>query len=142
MQRRQGPGSRQLTDGLPARRTGPQYSATLARRSGSVLAKAKMGGGGGGGWGVVCWGARGGAGQAGAQVSEQRLDLVRAHGDRARQAQVILRLHQPALRGAAARSVFKGANVGVTWPAPVTVGARAWPTKGGGLLSLSGRMRQ
>jgi len=127
MQRRQGPGSRQLTDGLPARRTGPQYSATLARRSGSVLAKAKMGGGGGGGLGGVGWGG---------------LDLVRAHGDRARQAQVILRLHQPALRGAAARSVFKGANVGVTWPAPVTVGARAWPTKGGGLLSLSGRMRQ
>ncbi len=55
MQRRQGPGSRQLTDGLPARRTGPQYSATLARRSGSVLAKAKMGGGGGGGGVGLGW---------------------------------------------------------------------------------------
>ncbi len=72
----------------------------------------------------------GGAGQAGAQVREQRLDLVRAHGHRARQAQVVLRLHQPALRGAAARSVFESADAGDTRPAPVTAGTRAWPRRG------------
>jgi len=121
---------------------GPAIQRHTCQAKRKRAGKSQNGGGGGGGGGVGGLGAPGGAGQAGAQVSEQRLDLVRAHGDRARQAQVILRLHQPALRGAAARSVFKGANVGVTWPAPVTVGARAWPTKGGGLLSLSGRMRQ
>ena len=42
--------------------------------------------------------APGGVGEAAAQVGQQGLDLVLAHGHRARQAQVVLRLHQPPLR--------------------------------------------